>query len=125
MSGFLEGLFQSKEEKERLYKEYFNKVFPYGEIQRQKVQDILSALIEKKRSSQLMMHYILIKEAMIDSADKNYEQIAAKIEKMKFIKLTPELKKCVRLLIYKDLEIDENLNYPTPEELKAEAANEE
>lgn len=72
-----------------------------------------------------MMHYILIKEAMIDSADKNYEQIAAKIEKMKFIKLTPELKKCVRLLIYKDLEIDENLNYPTPEELKAEAANEE
>lgn len=71
-----------------------------------------------------MMHYLLIKEAMIDSETKDYEKIAADIEKKRLVKLTPELKACVRSLIYTDLGIDENLNYPTPEELKAKALKE-
>lgn len=117
-------MFQSKEEQEKNYKEYFNKIFPYGEIQKQRVQEILDGLISnKKQASQLMMHYILIKEAMIDSETKDYNMIASKVEKKKFIKLTPELKNCIRILIYKDLGIDEGLEYPTVEELKALAAS--
>lgn len=124
MMNFFEGLFQSKEEQERKYQEYFRKIFPYGEEQRQKIKDILYALAGKKNGVQLMMHYLLIKEAMINSESKDYEAIAATIEKKKLIKLTPELRACVRLLIYKDLEADENLKYPTPDELKAQAAKE-
>ena len=124
MMNIFEGLFQSKEERERRSQEYSKKIFPYGEGQRQKIKDILYALAGKKNGAQLMMHYLLIKEAMIDSETKDYEAIAARIEKKKLIKLTPELRACVRLLIYKDLEADESLNYPTPEELKAQAAKE-
>ena len=68
-----------------------------------------------------MMHYILIKEAMIDSEVKDYEAIAVDVEKKRFVKLTPELKDCVRILIYKDLAMDEGLEYPTVQELKAMA----
>ena len=67
------------------------------------------------------MHYILIKEAMIDSEVKDYEAIAVDVEKKRFVKLTPELKDCVRILIYKDLAMDEGLEYPTVQELKAMA----
>lgn len=122
MSNIFENMFLSKEEKERRYREYLKKLFPYGENQKQKVQEIVSSLTSKKNAPQLMMHYVLIKEAMIDSESKDYDAVAAKIEKKNFVKLTPELKTCIKLLILKDLEIDENLNYPTCDELKAEAA---
>lgn len=114
--------YKSKEEREKEYQSYFKKIFPYGEPQKQKVEDILVDLSHKNQGNQFMMHYVLIKEAMIDSEDKNYEVIAAGIEKKRFVKLTPELKDCVRILIYKDLAIDEGLDYPTAQDLKEKAA---
>ncbi|HPU63872.1 MAG TPA: hypothetical protein PK304_06930 [Mobilitalea sp.] len=122
--GFFEGLFISKEEREKRDREYLKKIFPYGEKQKQKVQDILYAFTDKKHRPEIMMHYILIKEGMIDSESKDYDSVAKKIEKMKLVKLTSEQKACIRLLIFIDPEIDENLNYPTPDELKAKAAKE-
>ena len=65
--------YKSKEEREKEYQDYFHKIFPYGELQKQKVEDILVDLSHKNQGNQFMMHYILIKEAMIDSEDKNYE----------------------------------------------------
>lgn len=124
MFEFLENLFMSNTERERKFKEYYKKMFPYGEEQKNKIQDILHDLVGRKNGPNLMMHYLLIKEAMIDSETKDYEKIAADIEKKRLVKLTPEIKACVRSLIYTDLGIDENLNYPTPEELKAKALKE-
>lgn len=124
MYNIFSSLFWSKEEKERYYQEYFKKLFPYGEAQKQKIHDILYSLVKEKYGAQLMMHYLLLKDAMLDSETKDYEKIAASIEKKKLIKLTPELKACVRLLLYKDLEIDGDLNYPAPDELMAQAVKE-
>lgn len=121
MGSFFGISFQSKEEREKEYQEYLKKLFPYGEKQSQKIRDILSALVGKRDRAQIMLHYVLIKEAMIDSVTKDYEKIAAEIEKKKLIKLTPELKNCIRNLINIDLNMDETLNYPTPDELKAKA----
>lgn len=114
--------YKSKEEREEEYQSYFKKVFPYGELQKQKVENILVDLSNKNQGNQFMMHYVLIKEAMIDSEVKNYEVIAAGIERKRFVKLTPELKDCLRMLIYKDLTMDEGLDYPTAQELKEKAA---
>lgn len=116
--------YKSKAEREEEYQSYFKKIFPYGEPQKQKVEEILAGLLNNNQGSRLMMHYILIKEAMIDSEDKDYRALAAGVEKKKFVKLTPELKDCVRMLIYKDLAMDESLDYPTAQELK-EAAKKE
>lgn len=123
MKNFFELLFQSKEQREKNYKEYGAKIFPYGESQKQKIREILEDLITKKYGSHMMMHYVLIKQAMIESETKDYEAIATKVEKKNFVKLTPELKSCVRILIEKDLAMDESLEYPTAQELKSMAAN--
>ena len=121
MANFFGFNFKSKEEREKEYQEYFKKIFPYGEAQRQRVLEILARLNNGNQEKQLMMHYVLIKEAMTDSEIKDYEAITAKIEKKRIVKLTPGLKDCIRILIYKDLAMDESLNYPTAQELKAEA----
>jgi hypothetical protein len=124
MSNIFGFLFKSKKEREEEYREYYNKIFPYGEPQKQKVREILVGLINEKNVSSLMMHYILIKEAMLDSETKDYEEIAARIEKKRIIKLTPEIRECIRILIDKDLAMDESLEYPTVEELKSLAKKE-
>ncbi|NLO09993.1 MAG: hypothetical protein GX129_09040 [Clostridiales bacterium] len=121
MANFFGLNFKSKEEREKEYQEYFYKIFPYGEPQKQRVEELLINLLNKNKGNQFMMHYILIKEAMIDSEVKDYEAIAVDVEKKRFVKLTPELKDCVRILIYKDLAMDEGLEYPTVQELKAMA----
>ena len=122
MANFFGFEYKSKKEREKEYQEYFHKLFPYGEPQKQKVQELLIELIRKKQGNQLMMHYVLIKEAMIDSEDRDYEAIAARVEKGRYVKLNSELKDCIRILIYKDLAMDESLNYPTANELKAMAS---
>lgn len=121
MASFFGINFKSKEERERDYQNYFHKIFPYGESQKQKVENILGELVNKKEQNELMMHYILIKEAMIDT-DEDYETIAKRIEKKRIVKLTPELKECICILINVDIAIDEGLDYPSAEELKAKAA---
>lgn len=118
---FLGSMFKSKEEREKDYQNYFKKIFPYGEPQKQKIQEIINDLINKKYRNQLMMHYVLIKQEMIESENKDYDAIATKIEKKKFVKLTPELKSCIRILIDKDLAMDDSLEYPTAQELKSTA----
>lgn len=123
MANFFGFNYKSKEEREREYQEYVHKIFPYGEEQRQRIQDLLAELHGKDKVNQLMFHYILIKEAMLDSFDRDYESIAARIEKKRIVKLNSEQKECIRLLIYRDLDMDESLEYPTSEELKEMAAN--
>lgn len=125
MSSIFGFTYKSKAEREEEYQSYFKKIFPYGEPQKQRVEEILAGLLNNNQGSRLMMHYVLIKEAMIDSEDKDYGALAAGVEKKKFVKLTPELRDCVRMLIYKDLAMDESLDYPTAQELKEAAAKKE
>lgn len=114
--------YKSKAEREEEYQSYFKKIFPYGEPQKQKVLEILIELLSKKEGNHLMMHYVLVKEAMLDSSVKDYSAVSKMIEKKRFIKLTPELKECVRILMERDLLIDESLDYPTAQELKSMVA---
>jgi hypothetical protein len=114
--------FKNKAEREKEYQEYANKIFPYGEPQRQKIMKLLTELWGNERVNPLMMHYILLKEAVIDSEDKDYDAAAAKIEKKRIVMLNPELRECIRILIFKDLAMDEGLEYPTAEELKSMAS---
>lgn len=121
MANFFGFDYKTKKEREEEFQNYFKKIFPYGETQKEMVENILGQLIKEKHKKQLLMHYIMIKEAMIDAANKDYEVISANIERKKIIKLTAELKECIKLLIYKDLAVDETLKYSSVMELKEEA----
>lgn len=109
--------FRSKEEEEKDFKNYFQTMLPYGEAQREKLFQILTELSPKSDPHNLMMHYLLLKEYMMGSESKNYDEISARVAKKKFIRLSPELKDSLGALLDADLQIDEKLQYPTIEEL--------
>lgn len=120
MSNILRGLFdfRSKEEKARSYEAYSKRIFPYGDEQREKVTELLVALFPDLKRQYLSMYYILIKEGMTEKEQKDFEAAEKKAAKYRLLPKKPELKAAVKVLLDIDFAIDENLEYPTVEELR-------
>lgn len=112
---------RSKEEKERDYDAFSQRVFPFGDEQKNKVGDLLEVLFPKEKRKYLLLHYILIKDPLTLNEKDDYELIEKKANKRKVVKITPEFKAAIKALVLADLAIDEKLNYPTPEELLEES----
>jgi hypothetical protein len=112
---------RSKDEKERDYDAFSQRVFPFGDEQKNKVGDLLETLFPKEKRKYLLLHYILIKDPLTLNEKDDYELIEKKANKRKVVKITPEFKAAIKALVLADLAIDENLNYPTPEELLEES----
>ena len=112
---------RSKDEKERDYDAFSQRVFPFGDEQKNKVGDLLETLFPKEKRKYLLLHYILIKDPLTLNEKDDYELIEKKANKRKVVKITPEFKATIKALVLADLAIDEKLNYPTPEELLEES----
>ena len=112
---------RSKDEKERDYDAFSQRVFPFGDEQKNKVGDLLETLFPKEKRKYLLLHYILIKDPLTLNEKDDYELIEKKANKRKVVKITPEFKAIIKALVLADLAIDEKLNYPTPEELLEES----
>jgi hypothetical protein len=123
MSGFLSGLFdfRSKEEKQRSYEAYSKQIFPYGDAQKERIAELLTALFPKEKPSFVLMYYILVKAAMLEEETVDYETAAKKV-KGSPIKSTPALRAGIYPLLKVDLNIDESLEYPSLEELQEEVS---
>jgi hypothetical protein len=123
MSGVLGSLFnfRSKEEKQRIYEAYSKRIFPYGDIQKEKIEEILAALFPKQNSKHVLMHYILIKEGMTEEEPLEFNEAVKKV-KHSPIRSTSELEAGIEALLNADLVIEENLEYPSLEELRAAAS---
>ena len=112
---------RSKEEKERDYDAFSQRVFPFGDEQKNKVGDLLEVLFPKEKRKYLLLHYILIKDPLTLNEKDDYELIEKKANKRKVVKITPEFKAAIKALVLADLAIDEKLIYPMPEELLEES----
>ena len=112
---------RSKEEKERDYDAFSQRVFPFGDEQKKKVGDLLEVLFPKEKRKYLLLHYILIKDPLTLNEKDDYELIEKKANKRKVVKITPEFKAAIKALVLADLAIDEKLIYPMPEELLEES----
>lgn len=124
MSSFLSGLFdfRSKEEKHRNYEAYTKMIFPYGDAQKERITELLAGLFPHKDPDFVLMYYILVKAAMLQEESVDYETAAKKI-KGSPIKSTSELRAAIYPLLQVDLNINENLEYPSLKELQAEVNN--
>ena len=109
---------RTKEEKERDFEMYASQIFPYGDEQKNTVKNLLKEAFPGVKIQYLMMHYILIKQEFLDGTGKTVEEACASVEKKKVVKITPELKQAIRRLLPIDLNITEELSYPTSEALK-------
>jgi hypothetical protein len=125
MAGILSGLFdfRSKEEKARSYEIYSKQIFPYGEEQRDHVLELLSDLFPNENKRYLIMHYILIKQGMIGEEQLDFKRAAAKSKKYRLIRITDEMLAAMQAVLNADFSIDERLEYPKVEELRAAASD--
>lgn len=125
MAGFFGSMFdmRSKEEKQRDFEAYSKKIFPYGDPHREKVSEILSALYPKTDIKYLRMYYILLKDETTGENAVDFETATKKLKKKSMVKVTPELNADIHALLLVDSNIDENLSYPSIEELRASAKN--
>jgi hypothetical protein len=112
--------FKSKEEKARSYDAFSNRVFPYGDEQRDKILEILTELFPKEKARYVLMHYILVKDGMTGEDSLDFEEASKKV-KHSPIKATAEIQAGIRALVNADFNINEKLEYPSLEELRTAA----
>lgn len=124
MSGIFGDLFsfKSKEEKERSYEAYSKRIFPYGDDQKDRIMELLSELFPKENPRYVLMHYILVKQGVTGEDAIGFDEAANKV-KHSPIKATPEIQAGIHALLNVDLSIDENLEYPSIEELRVASRN--
>jgi len=118
MANIFGSIFMSKEERQRRFEEYSKKIFPYGDVQREKIFNLLGELFPDDKQNYLLMFYILIKEKILDREAADFDEVYKKISKKRIVKDNPRLKPVIKTILEVDLNIDEKLNYPTVEELR-------
>lgn len=57
--------FRSKEERERDYKAFYKRVFPGGEVQKERVRSVLAERLPGEEITFLLMYYITLKDAIV------------------------------------------------------------
>ena len=65
--------FESKEERERKRREYENKIFPFGERQKQHISDLLEQHVASKRSplTDCLFMYVSCRQLLADEAGED------------------------------------------------------
>ena len=122
MANFFGMEIRSKEEKEQDFADYSNRIFPYGEAQKDRISQLLQGLFPHENQQCLMVYYVSIKDEMTKRAAKSFEAAAESQMRTSVIRITPELIQGVRALIIADQEAGEDLNYPTIQELKEQCS---
>ena len=84
--------FRSKEERERDYKAFYKRVFPGGEVQKERVRSVLAERLPGEEITFLLMYYITLKDAMVLDDELDFYQAAAQAQrKMSVSKVAPQL----------------------------------
>ncbi len=117
--------FKSRKQREDDLAVFNSRIFPLGEVQREKIVELLKQLAGSKYDDMTLFHYLAIKDKVM--AMKMDGLDAESIRKLrKSVRNTLKRKDedvffdCLALCMA-DLKIDEELNYPNIEELKEKA----
>ena len=95
--------FRSKEERERDYKAFYKRVFPGGEVQKERVRSVLAERLPGEEITFLLMYYITLKDAMVLDDELDFYEAAAQAQrKMSVIKVTPQMLAIIREVMEQD-----------------------
>ena len=123
---------KSRDQEEREFQAFSENSFPYGQAQRDKIEELLKELFPKEKKQFTMMLFLLGKQyyhgygLRNEQDDQGYTQeerlnIAAKSLNRQ---LTGKHRKSLTTylaLIAADAQVDENLLYPTAQEIQEQA----
>jgi hypothetical protein len=113
--------FKTKRQRKKEEAEYLQFAFPYGDTQREKVMCLLRNCIPNMDDATLLVCHLTCKELYHDAFNGTNHAEALEITR-KYVKkyrrfLNKKLAHIYLATALADLEIDENLNYPSPEQL--------
>ena len=116
---------KSKETREREQREYEKWAFPHGQEQRSKIEALLKELMPKTDVPFLLMGYLTSKELYEDylkkfeSSEKTLDYLINEERKYRQILKKDEMTTYLAIVIAElEQEADENLEYPTADELR-------
>lgn len=95
---------KTKEQKQKESKEYFNKVFPHGEVHRDTVKEVIEILFPDHKDSNLFFSYIVIKEQHLEE-EADEDRINNNTER-ELKKVRPKLKEKEQIVLMILLSID-------------------
>ena len=124
--------FKTAKQRAREEKQFARWAFPYGELQKEKVLELICQLLPKEDPKAAMAVFLMGREAMRGSFKDDPEDLEERTEESKMATLDRVLqtqlfgryKKFIpyyKVLVLADLDVDETLNYPSAEELRRRA----
>ena len=124
--------FKSAKQKEKEAKMFARWAFPYGEAQKETVQQIIRELLPKEDPRSGLAVFLMGRQAYRgsfkddeeDLAERTEEDKLAALDKVLEMQLFGKYKKFIpyyKALVLADLDVDETLNYPSVEELRRRA----
>ena len=124
--------FKTAKQRARDERNYARWAFPYGDAQREKVTALIVELLPKEDPKAALSIFLMGRQAYRGSFRDDPEDLAERTEQDKMAALDQILqtqlfgryKKYIpyyKVLVLADLSVDENLNYPTAEELRRQA----
>ncbi len=123
--------FKSKKTRERDAKEYEEWAFPYGQAQRDKITELLAELFPKEDRSVALVCHLTAKELVSryhdiydlpEHHDFAYKNMAKDFKRYKRMFGKGAARFIYAALGMADLDITEELNYPSADEFRAKAA---
>jgi len=119
--------FKSKQQREKEEREYAAWAFPHGEIQREKLTELMRELKPKEQPQMLMFSYLTCKELYNNQMEVTNSREEAIVRFMRSVKSYKQLIRkddlCMYLaLVLADTDIDEECRYPDADEIRSRVA---
>ena len=125
-------LFKSAKQRAKEEKLFARWAFPYGEVQREKITQIIRELMPKEDIKSGIALFLIGRQAYGGAYDDDPEDLAERQESDKLEALDRQLENHLfgkyrkllpyyKALILADAKVDETLNYPSVEELRQSA----
>lgn len=123
---------KSRDQEEREFQAFSENSFPYGEPQRDKIEELLSQLFPKEKKQFTMMLFLLGKQYYHGYGLRNEQDYQGYTQEQRLNiaakslnrQLTGKHRKSLTTylaLIAADAQVDENLLYPTAQEIQEQA----
>lgn len=98
--GFLGLDFKSREEREQEERDYLYRIFPGGGDEKAAVEKELASRLPGLDGKELMLFYILVRDAMTVRGGCSFEDAAARVAgKQRILKVTPEIVEAVKAVM--------------------------
>ncbi|HJB06412.1 MAG TPA: hypothetical protein H9716_00915 [Candidatus Enterocloster faecavium] len=95
--------FRSREEKERDYREFAERVFPGGTEHKKRVRERLKELLPKEDVTYVFMYYVALKDLLVRRPSTTFEEGMRQVcGEIRVMRITPQIKEAIQKVLEED-----------------------